>query len=67
LPTFKREMERVDENMCRAPPRASQRIQTRAQAAARCLEFELTNLNAPVVHEIGELSLAAIMEISDSE
>jgi hypothetical protein len=66
-PTFKHEMERVDENMRRAPPRASQRMQTRAQAAARCLEFELANLNAPVVHEIGESSSAAIMEISDSE
>jgi hypothetical protein len=29
-PTFKREMECVDENMRRAPPRASQRMQTRA-------------------------------------
>jgi hypothetical protein len=66
-PTFKREMERVDENMCRAPPRVSQRMQTRAQATACCLEFELANLNAPVVHEIGESSSAAIMEISDSE
>jgi hypothetical protein len=65
--TFKREMERVDENMRRAPPRASQRRQTRAQAAARRLEFELANLNAPLVHEIGESSSAAIMEISDSE
>jgi hypothetical protein len=64
-PTFKREMERVDENMRRAPPRASQRMQTRAQAAARRLEFELTNLNAPVIHEIGESSSAAIMEISE--
>jgi hypothetical protein len=53
-PTFKREMERVDENMRRVPPRASQRMQTRAQAAARHLEFELANLNAPMVHEIGE-------------
>jgi hypothetical protein len=66
-PTFKDEMERVDENMHRAPPRASQRMETRAQAAARCLEFELANLNAPVVHEIEESSLAAIMEISDGE
>jgi hypothetical protein len=66
-PTFKCEMERVDENMRRAPPRASQRMQTRAQAAACCLEFELANLNAPMVHEIGESSSAAIMEISDSE
>jgi hypothetical protein len=39
----------------------------RAQAAACRLEFELANLNAPVVHEIGESSSAAIMEISDSE
>jgi hypothetical protein len=38
----------------------------RAQATARCLEFEIANLNAPVVHEIGESS-PAIMEISDSE
>jgi hypothetical protein len=60
-PTFKREMERVDENMRRAPPRASQRMQTRAQVAARRLEFELINLNAPVVHEIGESSSAAII------
>jgi hypothetical protein len=52
-PTFKREMECVDENMRRAPPRASQRMQTRAQVAARRLEFELANLNAPVVHKIG--------------
>jgi hypothetical protein len=66
-PTFKREMECVDENMCRAAPRASQRMQTRAQATARRLEFELANLNAHVVHEIGESSSAAIMEISDSE
>jgi hypothetical protein len=66
-PTFKCEMERVDENMRRVPPRASQRMETRAQAAARRLEFELTNLNAPMVHEIGESSSAAIMEISDSE
>jgi hypothetical protein len=66
-PTFKREMECVDENMRRAPPRASQRMQTRAQAAVRRLEFELANLNARVVHEIGESSSAAIMEISDSE
>jgi hypothetical protein len=28
--TFKREMKRVDENMRRAPPRASQRMETRA-------------------------------------
>jgi chromatin remodeling complex protein RSC6 len=66
-PTFKREMEHVDENMHRAPPRASQRMETRAQATARCLEFELANLNALVVHEIGESSSTAIMEISDSE
>jgi hypothetical protein len=66
-PTFKREMERVDENMRRAPPRASQWMETRPQVAARRLEFELANLNAPVVHEIGESSSAAIMEISDSE
>jgi hypothetical protein len=66
-PTFKREMERMDENMRRAPPRASQRMQTRAQAAACRLDIELANLNALVVHEIGESSSAAIMEISDSE
>jgi hypothetical protein len=66
-PTFKREIERVDENMRRAPPRVSQRMETRAQAATRRLDFELANLNAPVVHEIGESSWAAIMEISDSE
>jgi hypothetical protein len=66
-PTFKREMELMDENMRRAPPRASQRRQMRAQAAARRLEFEPANLNTPVVHEIGESSSAAIMEISDSE
>jgi hypothetical protein len=53
--------------MCRAPPRVSQRMETRAQAAARRLEFELTNLNTPVVHEIGESSSATIMEISDSK
>jgi hypothetical protein len=67
LDHFKREMERVDENMRRAPPRASQRMETRAQAIARRLEFELANLNVPMVHEIGESSSAAIMEISDSE
>jgi hypothetical protein len=39
----------------------------RAQVATRRLEFELENLNAPVVHEIGESSSAAIMEINDSE
>jgi hypothetical protein len=66
-PTFKCEMERMDENMRRTPPRASQRMETRAQAVARRLEFELANLNAPVVHKIGESSSAAIMEISDSE
>jgi hypothetical protein len=66
-PTFKHEMKRVDEIMHRTPPRASQRIETRAQAATRRLEFELANLNTPVVHEIGETSLAAMMEISDSE
>jgi hypothetical protein len=66
-PTFKHEMERVDENMRRAPPRASQRMETRAKAATRRLEFELANLNAPVLHEIGESSSAAIMEISNSE
>jgi hypothetical protein len=53
--------------MCRAPPRASQKRQTRAQAAVRRLEFELANFNAPVLYEIGESSSAAIMEISDSE
>jgi hypothetical protein len=66
-PTFKYEMKCVDENMCRAPPQASQRMETRAQVAACHLEFELANLNVPVVHEIGESSSAAIMEISDSE
>jgi hypothetical protein len=66
-PTFKCEMKRMDENMCRIPPQASQRMESRAQAVARCLEFELANLNTPVVHEIGETSSAAIMEISDSE
>ena len=64
-PEFKREMERVDENMRMAPPRESQRRRTRAQA--RRLEFQQANLNAPVVHEIGESSSAAIMDISDSE
>jgi hypothetical protein len=67
LPTFKREILCVDENMCKAPPRASQRMETRAQVAARHLKFKLANLNAPVVHEIGETSSAAMMEISDSE
>jgi phosphoketolase len=66
-PTLKREMQCVDENMRRVPPQASQRMETRAQAAARRLEPELANLNAPIVHEIGETSSAAIMEISDSE
>jgi hypothetical protein len=66
-PTFKREMECVNENMRRAPPQASQRMETRAQVAACRLEFELANLNAPVVYKIGESSSAAIMEISDSE
>jgi hypothetical protein len=42
-------------------------METRAQATARRLEFGLANLNTHVVHEIGESSLAAIMEISDSE
>jgi hypothetical protein len=60
-------MKRVDENMYSAPLQASQRMETRAQAASFRLEFELTNLDAPVVHEIGESSSAAIMEISDSE
>jgi hypothetical protein len=66
-PTFKHETEHVDENMRRVPPRASQRMETRAQAAAHRLEFELANLNALVIHEIGESSSATIMEISDSE
>jgi hypothetical protein len=66
-PTFKLEMECVDENMRRTPPRVSQRMETRAQVVARRLEFGLANLSVPVVHEIGESSLAAIMEISDSE
>jgi hypothetical protein len=66
-PTFKREMKRVDDNMHMAPPRASQRMETRAQATARRLQFELANLNAHVIHEIGESSSAAIMEISNSE
>ena len=64
-PDFKREMQRVDENMRLAPLRESQRRQTRQQA--RRLEFVQANLIAPVVHEIGESSSAAIMEISDSE
>jgi hypothetical protein len=67
LPTFKCEMECVDENMHRAPPRASQRMQTRAQAVARRLEFELANLNVHMVYEIGESSSVVIMEISDSK
>jgi hypothetical protein len=58
-------MQCMDENMCAAPPKASQRRETRAQATQCCLEFELANLNAIVVHEIGETSSAAIMEISD--
>jgi hypothetical protein len=66
-PAFKRKMQRVDENMRKAPPQVSQRMEIRAQAAARCLEFELANLNAHVVHEIGKTSSAAIMEIGDSE
>ena len=48
-PTFKHEIECVDENMCRASPQASQKMETRAQAAARCLEFNFANLNVPVV------------------
>ena len=48
---FKREMERVDENMHRTPPRINQRMQTRGQACR--LEFEQTNLNTPMVHKIG--------------
>jgi hypothetical protein len=66
-PAFKRKMQRVDENMRKAPPQVSQRMEIRAQAAVRRLEFELANLNAHVVHEIGKISSAAIMEISDSE
>jgi hypothetical protein len=65
--TFKREIKRLDENMHRVPPQASQRMETRAEAVARRLEFKLANLNAPVVHEIGETSSAAMMKISDSE
>jgi hypothetical protein len=53
-PTFKCEMKCVDENMRRASPRVSQRMETRAQAAAHRLEFKLANLNVLVVHEIGE-------------
>jgi len=64
-PAFIREMQRVDENMRRAPVRASQRVRTRRQT--RRLEFEEANSNAPVVYEIGESSSAAIMDISDSE
>jgi hypothetical protein len=44
LPAFKRKMQRVDENMCKAPPRASQRMETRTQTTAHYMEFELTNL-----------------------
>jgi hypothetical protein len=64
-PAFKQKMQHMDDNMSRTPTRASQRRETRAQAAVRHLEFELANLNAIVVHEIGETSSAAIMEISD--
>jgi hypothetical protein len=39
----------------------------RVQTIAHRLEFELANLNALVVHEIGKTSSVAIMEISDSE
>ena len=53
--------------MRRVPPRASQRMQTRAQAAACRLEFELANLNVPVVHEIGESSSLYIIEICNIE
>ena len=64
-PAFIREMQRVDENMRLAPLRESQRRQTRQRA--RRLEFVQTHLIAPVVHERGESSSAAFMEISDSE
>jgi hypothetical protein len=64
-PAFIREMQRVDENMRLAPVRASQRVRTREQT--RRLLFDEANFNAPVIHEIGESSSAAIMEISDSE
>jgi hypothetical protein len=60
-PAFKREMQLMDDNMCRA----NQKRETRTQATACRLEFELENLNATVVHEIRETSSAAIMEISD--
>ena len=66
-PAFKHEMQCVDENMCNVPLQASHRMKTRVQAAVCCLEFELPNLKARVVHEIGETSSTAIMEISDSE
>jgi hypothetical protein len=61
-PTFKQEMQRVDDMMCVALPRASQRRQTRA---LRRLYLEQANLNGHAVPEIGEMSAVAIMELSD--
>jgi hypothetical protein len=48
-----------------APPRASQRRETRAQVVQRSLEFIQENLNIAVVHKIGETSLNTIMELND--
>jgi hypothetical protein len=62
LPTFKQEMQHVDEMMHAAPPWASQRRQTRA---LRRLQLEQANLNRHAILEIGETSAAAIMELSD--
>jgi hypothetical protein len=64
-PTFKCEMKCVDENMRRASPRVSQRMETRAQAAP--LGIQTSKLERTCGSRNRGESPAAMMEISDSE
>jgi hypothetical protein len=54
----------VDTMMRTAPPRVGQK---KEMTAFRHLELEHVNLNVAVVHEIGETSLVAINDGSNSE
>ena len=62
LPPLRHDMQLVDAIKHAALPRASQR---RAIRALHHLELKQANLNLFVVHEIGETSSIAIMELSD--
>jgi hypothetical protein len=62
LSTLKRKMQRVDVIICATPLQASQRRATRTLPR---LELEHAYLIVIMVHEIGETSLVAIMELSD--